>query len=203
MSVKIVGQDFKQVEVLKEIFQKNQDHVFMLILSYDRHTKDKCYCLHCYPSWHKLFCKPKPKPRLVSSNVKSISASQVSSYDTTRDKPVVATNMNQLAFGSILPGYMPLSDRQCKQLIQFLKQSMNIVVSTNTKSGTEIQASSWYTPMNSNQFVGSSINLANNVYTDQSYSSNHWIVDRGATDHRTPFAHLLHNVTSFQSTLHR
>lgn len=40
------------------------------------------------------------------------------------------------------------------------------------------------------------------MYPDQSYSSDHWIVDTGATDHITLFPHLLQNVTEFHSVLH-
>lgn len=29
------------------------------------HIKDKCFCVVGYPSWHHLFGKPKPKPRLT------------------------------------------------------------------------------------------------------------------------------------------
>ncbi|XP_074352914.1 uncharacterized protein LOC141692072 [Apium graveolens] len=29
------------------------------------HLRDKCYCIHGYPSWHKLFGKPKPKPKFL------------------------------------------------------------------------------------------------------------------------------------------
>lgn len=32
------------------------------------HIKDKCFCLHGYPNWHRIFGKPKPKPRLNLSN---------------------------------------------------------------------------------------------------------------------------------------
>lgn len=27
------------------------------------HLKATCYCIHGYPSWHRLFGKPKPKPK--------------------------------------------------------------------------------------------------------------------------------------------
>lgn len=27
------------------------------------HSKDKCFYVHGYPSWHRLFGKPKPKPK--------------------------------------------------------------------------------------------------------------------------------------------
>ncbi|KAL8116037.1 hypothetical protein AgCh_022503 [Apium graveolens] len=31
------------------------------------HLKEKCYCIHGYPSWHKLFGKPKPKPKFLQN----------------------------------------------------------------------------------------------------------------------------------------
>lgn len=31
------------------------------------HSKDKCFCIHGYPEWHKLYGKPKPKPQNVNS----------------------------------------------------------------------------------------------------------------------------------------
>ncbi|XP_074381462.1 uncharacterized protein LOC141723534 [Apium graveolens] len=48
------------------------------------HSKDTCFCFHGYPQWHRLFGKPKPKPRNsqnkannvpqnVSQNTESIS----------------------------------------------------------------------------------------------------------------------------------
>lgn len=44
------------------------------------HMKDRCYCIHGYPTWHKLFGKPKTKPKFLASrnsvvaNVKLIKA---------------------------------------------------------------------------------------------------------------------------------
>lgn len=32
------------------------------------HTKDKCFCLHGYPEWHRLHGKPKPKPRKLNTS---------------------------------------------------------------------------------------------------------------------------------------
>lgn len=27
------------------------------------HTRYKCFCLHGYPNWHRLYGQPQPKPR--------------------------------------------------------------------------------------------------------------------------------------------
>ncbi|XP_063942380.1 uncharacterized protein LOC108207461 isoform X2 [Daucus carota subsp. sativus] len=32
------------------------------------HVKDKCFCLHGYPPWHKLHGKPKPKPKHLAAS---------------------------------------------------------------------------------------------------------------------------------------
>lgn len=43
------------------------------------HNRDKCFCLHGYPEWHKLHDKPKPKPkRLTTQGILVKFAAQVS-----------------------------------------------------------------------------------------------------------------------------
>lgn len=32
-----------------------------------KNLREKCYCIHGYPSWHRLFGKPKPKPKVMTS----------------------------------------------------------------------------------------------------------------------------------------
>lgn len=55
------------------------------------HSRDKCFCLHGYPDWHRLYGKPKPKPRKLTSSTTSPGAAQVSvitsdiTSDTTKD----------------------------------------------------------------------------------------------------------------------
>lgn len=161
------------------------------------HSKDKCYCIHGFPSWHKLFGKSKPKPRHTLSNsgsVKHMSAAQVSSGIEMSDKSSIEVGGVQVQ-PTVTPSSgtesISLSDSQCKQLIQLLQQSMN-TSSPSSSGAVDMQQNSWYS-----QFAGIILHFANNVYPALTYSADTWIVDTGATDHITPFVHLLHNVAFF------
>lgn len=47
------------------------------------HIRDKCFCLHGYPDWHRLHGKPKPKPKKLSSTGSvTKSAAQVSAISS-------------------------------------------------------------------------------------------------------------------------
>lgn len=35
------------------------------------HNREKCFCIHGYPDWNKLFGKPKPKPQSQQQHNKS------------------------------------------------------------------------------------------------------------------------------------
>lgn len=125
MFVKPVGTRFSNVSgrTVRRNSQENRDNIVCDYCHMSGHTKDKCYCLHGYPSWHKLFGKPKPKPRLASSNVKISSAAHVSISDSSHDKSSSVPDVSSVSFAGLNES-MPLSDDQCKQLIQFLQQSM-------------------------------------------------------------------------------
>lgn len=163
------------------------------------HTKEKCYCIHGYPSWHKLFGKPKPKPRFASANatVKYSSAAHVTSSELPTIPTVKGTDG-----GSIDSEPMSLSDGQCKQLIMLLQKSMSSTAPIATTVDSEFQSTSWYPPLNSSQFAGTILHVANNVDSDLHYTTDQWIVDTGASDHITPYAHLLQDVKPFKSILH-
>ncbi|XP_074373832.1 uncharacterized protein LOC141714199 [Apium graveolens] len=86
------------------------------------HLKDKCYCIHGYPSWHKLFGKPKPKPKLLQSKSAVVAnVQQVSSTSDVLDGGTVSVGLHS----SVTEG-MSLSDTQCQQLIHFLQKSMTV-----------------------------------------------------------------------------
>lgn len=73
--------------------------------------------------------------------------------------------------------------------------------SAHSNSVSDLQSTSWYPSVNSAQFAGTIFHFAITLYPEMHYTSDQWIVDTRATDHITPFAYLLHNVTAFQSSL--
>lgn len=78
--------------------------------------------------------------------------------------------------------------------------SVNNSINSNTES--VMPSHTWYNPVHSNQFAGKSFHFANDIYPEMQYTSDTWIVDTGATDHITPFYHLLSDITSFHYVLH-
>ncbi|XP_074352122.1 uncharacterized protein LOC141691286 [Apium graveolens] len=154
------------------------------------HTKAKCYCIHGFPSWHKLYGKPKPKPRFNSATAKLSSATNVINTNSA-STPVIS----ELASCTSDFDAVTLSDGQCKQMIMFLQKSM---ASQSTPIADTSQTGSWYS---GSQFAGTVLHFANAVESTMLYSEDHWIIDTGATDHITPYVHLLHDVQPFTSLL--
>lgn len=154
------------------------------------HTKDKCFCLHGYPNWHRLFGKPKPKPRFNSTNMgkRHVIAAHVSTVDKSVNTGSSLQSDNALN----------LSDGQCKQLIEILQKSMQTTATNYDSTG-----SGW------SPFSVNTMHLAGNIYHftstidyTLSLNQNPWIVYTGATDHITPYHSLLCDIVPFKSILH-
>lgn len=126
------------------------------------HSRDKCFCLVGYPSWHRLFGEPKPKPR-SSPSVAHVTVTPIESPDTT-----LAINRDSAASAS-----HGLSETQLQHLVTLLQSSM--------KSGTNTHSESLWPSANTVHFAGT---VTNPSCTSESL----WIIDSGATDHIT--AHL-------------
>ncbi|XP_074363225.1 uncharacterized protein LOC141703653 [Apium graveolens] len=118
------------------------------------HVKDKCFCLHGYPVWHKMHGKPKPKPKHLASRTTIAAQSQTQENASNRVSATECAVQNTAQF--------QFSIGQCKQLIQMLQNSMRATTS---------QDGSPYSSVNSTQFA-----------------------DTGATDHVTPYKHLLQDI---------
>lgn len=86
------------------------------------HTKDKCFCLHGYPEWHKLHGKPKPRPKKLNA-VKS--AAQVSVSNTIHadctDSPIAKDGLM-------------FTDAQCQQLSKMIQETIRQTGSWNSAS---------------------------------------------------------------------
>lgn len=150
------------------------------------HTRDKCFCLHGYPEWHKLHGKPKPKPRKLSA--------PKSAAHVTGASP--ATSSAPRSSSDIATDGMVFSDAQCQQLSKMIQESIKLNTNWPVPSaGTHMSG------INSNISYSCFIVDAHSVLTDTP-DQHTWILDSGATNHITCYQHLLYDVTPTQSTLY-
>ncbi|XP_074376786.1 uncharacterized protein LOC141718302 [Apium graveolens] len=65
------------------------------------HTRDKCFCVHGYPPWHRLHGKPKPRPKIqskqshvynVSSNIEAVTESGFKELSVTNSNAATSTS---------------------------------------------------------------------------------------------------------------
>lgn len=140
------------------------------------HTQDKCFCLHGYPEWHRLFGHPIPKSRTQpSSKTQSPFSDKQTTQVASMSPPAVAmssTNVNPAGF----------TDSQCQQIANMIQASLKSLPpwQSNHLSTTPLAGPSsallQVTPFCS----------VSSVYTLQSLSTSskfEWILDSGATDH--------------------
>ncbi|XP_074378112.1 uncharacterized protein LOC141719636 [Apium graveolens] len=80
------------------------------------HLKDKCYCIHGYPSWHKLFGKPKLKPKFITARNSVVA--NVQTHGNSEDTSVMV-GKESVSAGLHNSG-ISLTDSQCQQIIQML-----------------------------------------------------------------------------------
>ncbi|XP_074363351.1 uncharacterized protein LOC141703860 [Apium graveolens] len=153
------------------------------------HFRDKCFCLHGYPEWHKMYGKPKPKPRKQNAGNKSVVVAHVSLNEDKTDTSHKEHNSN-----ATLNAF---SDTQCQQLAKMIQES--------------IKQSQCQTPGSSNahmsSMIFSSAVFSTTVSSNTTGMSNHlaaydWIIDSGATNHITFDYTVLSNSKSVKSVLH-
>ncbi|KAL8118881.1 hypothetical protein AgCh_016395 [Apium graveolens] len=78
------------------------------------HLRDTCFCLHRYSSWHKMYGKPKPKPKYDGNKPMVSTTHERGNRDSAPESPV--TNDIQTNCG--------LSESQYKQLLSMLQPSL-------------------------------------------------------------------------------
>ncbi|XP_074378465.1 uncharacterized protein LOC141720002 [Apium graveolens] len=147
------------------------------------HVKEKCFCLHGYPPWYRLHGKPKPSPKSHKSTIATHVSEAVTNMAPSASSEDASSNS----------GSLNLTDGQCKQLIQMLQQSM-----LSTSAGSSLSN----VVFNSSQFAGIATHFASPLNSNVLSLQSNWIIDSGATDHVTPYFHLLHNPSSCTSVLH-
>ncbi|XP_074346924.1 uncharacterized protein LOC141685736 [Apium graveolens] len=153
------------------------------------HIRDKCFCLHGYPDWHRLFGKPKPKPKKLAQPASIKSAAHVSTSDLgshvsgiTSTKST-ATECNESSM---------FSAAQCQQLSKMIQDSLKM----NTN---------WNINATSSQLAGNfscSIVSVNYVLTTTTDHCDSWILDSGATNHINGHLTFMTNIKSLNSQLY-
>ncbi|XP_074375531.1 uncharacterized protein LOC141717357 [Apium graveolens] len=138
------------------------------------HNQEKCFFLHGYPNWHRLYGKPKP-------NLRPKKSAQVISQSAVADGTYI--------FG-VESCTSTFTDSQSEQIAKMIQHSM--------KSFGNI----WnYSPAHLSGKINS-VALSHNAYIVHSTSSRKWILDSIATDHIVFNVDLLHNAKSITSVLH-
>ncbi|XP_074339691.1 uncharacterized protein LOC141677589 [Apium graveolens] len=126
MSVKTQSNPFKP-QARFQVNKKGSDATIICEFCHmSGHLKEKCYCIHGYPSWHRLFGKPKPKPKNLTPR-NSVVATVVHSPDDVITAHTITTNTSISAGVQYSNSSPPLnlSDLQCHQLIKMLQQSLS------------------------------------------------------------------------------
>lgn len=111
------------------------------------HPKDKCYCVHEYPSWHKLFEKPKPKPKFLSTR-NSVVASVIQGKSAFEMSTNVMSSADYVSSGvqsstNVPTNGLSLCDIQCQQLIQMLQQNLTANQNNAVNSGDSGVSGVW------------------------------------------------------------
>lgn len=140
------------------------------------HTKDICFCVVGYPSWHRLYGKPKQKPKFSSSK----SAAQVA----------IQVQPSECGTTSEISGKEEcgLSDTQYKHLLQMLQTSLKT-------TSTDSFMTNWPSA-NSVHIAGTFLSSNSSLINSQ------WIIDSGATGHVTAHLNLLVNPIQCNALLH-
>ncbi|XP_074370155.1 uncharacterized protein LOC141711536 [Apium graveolens] len=93
------------------------------------HNQEKCFFLHGYPDWHRLYGKPKPKLRPKK-------ASQVTSQVTSQSAVTDGTDISGAESHN-----SPFPDAQCEQIAKMIQHSMKTFGNTWNNSPAHLSGS--------------------------------------------------------------
>lgn len=82
------------------------------------HTRDKCFCVHSYPPWHRLHGKPKPRPK---NQVKTAHAYNVSTIANSDSVPTVKVSET-----------VGFTNAQCQQLMNMMQNGFKELSAANS-----------------------------------------------------------------------
>lgn len=156
------------------------------------HLKNKCFYLHGYPEWHKLYGKPKPKLK-KAMNPSFKAAAQISVKGPSSDNHNPTENSKDNSF--------TLSEAQYQQIVRMFQDKMTPSVNwTSSPSTSQLSGISELNYLH-NKFFSSAVIVNTTHFLDKS-DSNLWILDSGATNHITFQPHLLHDIKPLNSAIH-
>ncbi|XP_074347404.1 uncharacterized protein LOC141686256 [Apium graveolens] len=153
------------------------------------HSRDKCFCLHGYPEWHKMYGKPKPKPRKQNAGNKSVVVAHVSLNEDKTDTSHKEHNSN-----ATLNAF---SDTQCQQLAKMIQESIK-----QSQCETPGSSNAHMSGMIFSSAVFSTTVSASTTDMSNPLAAYDWIIDSGATNHITFDYTVLSNSKSVKSVLY-
>ncbi|XP_074336363.1 uncharacterized protein LOC141673513 [Apium graveolens] len=89
-------------------------NVICEICSMTGHNKDKCFCGHGYPEWHRFNGKPKPKPKVQNNRNSSVKHSHA--YNVISDVVHEGNDKNSESGA--------FTNAQCQQLMNMIHKSL-------------------------------------------------------------------------------
>ncbi|XP_074345927.1 uncharacterized protein LOC141684724 isoform X3 [Apium graveolens] len=105
------GNKITRISKLKTNADSN---VICEICSMTGHNKDKCFCVHGYPEWHRLYGKPKPKPKVQNNRNSDVKNSRA--YNVISDAVHEGTDKNSESGA--------FTNAQCQQLMNMIQTSL-------------------------------------------------------------------------------
>ncbi|XP_074378611.1 uncharacterized protein LOC141720152 [Apium graveolens] len=174
----------------------SNDSVYCDFCHSSGHIRDKYFCVHGYPDWHRLYGHPKPKPRSgAQSTVRKVA--QVTGPSTYVPASASTTSGGEDNCSAAF------TEAQCHQLDAIIQSSIKAMspwnASKNEASLPLIGNISSYVEGTSTTFTVSSVHTLHTTLDQNKIS---WILDSGATDHITCHFHLFENPTPLTSLLY-
>lgn len=140
-------QPAKTPGVIKRNFSENAKDIQCDYCHQTGHARDKCFCLHGYPQWHKMYGKPKPKPKFLQTKTTIANAVQVDSEKSAAESFTTAQTDTSVASISSCG----LSSSQYNQLLQMLQTNLR-----ESNTGDQLNSVTWpyFSSANSAHFAG-------------------------------------------------
>lgn len=142
-----------------------------------------------------MFGKPKPKPKGQQSKGQSQAHNVTRSKVSSKQSSINGTSSQ--SSNVISDSTSGFYDSQCQQLMQMIQASFKeLNQSSNSATPTTWPA------VNAAYSAGMHEHFVGYLHSNTAPESQIWIIDSGATDHITPYVHLLSNVQTINSSLH-